>query len=53
MAQVRFDGEYGLFGVLVASFITSGINCTINKCSSICLSIFYDNTTDMTYFAME
>ena len=45
MAEVRFDGAYGVCGVRVASVINSGIKYAINKCSSKCFSIFYDNTT--------
>ena len=46
MEDVRFDGAYGVCGVCVASVINSGIKYAINKCSSKCFSIFYDNTTE-------
>ena len=45
MAEVRFDGAYGVCGVRVACVISSGIKYAINKCSSKCFSIFYDNST--------
>ena len=45
MAVVRFGGAYGVCGVRVASVINSGVKYAINKCSSKCYSIFYDNTT--------
>ena len=45
MAEVPFCGAYGLCRVRVASVINSGIHNDINKCSSKCLLIFYDNTT--------
>ena len=45
MAEVRFDGAYGVCGVRVASVINTGIKNAINKCSFKCSSIFYDNTT--------
>ena len=44
-AGVRIYGTYGVCGVRVASAINSGIKYFINKCSSKCISIFYDNTT--------
>ena len=44
MAEVRFDGAYGVCGVCVASVINSGIKYAINKFSSKCFSVFYDNT---------
>ena len=34
MAEVRFDGAFGVCGVRVASVIDSGISYAINKCSS-------------------
>ena len=44
-AEVRFYGAYGVCGVRVASVISSGIKYSINKRSSKCFSIFYDDTT--------
>ena len=44
MEEVRFYGTYGVCGVRVASVIISCIKCAINKYSSKCFSIFYDNT---------
>ena len=44
MAELRFDGAYGVCGVRVASVINSGIKYAINKSSSKCFSILYDNT---------
>ena len=34
MAEVSFDGAYGLCGDRVASIISSGIKCAINKFGS-------------------
>ena len=44
MTEVRFDSAYGVYGVRVAGYLC-GIKYFINKCSSRCVSIFYDNTT--------
>ena len=53
MAELRFDGAYGVCGVRVASVIKSGIKYAKNKCSSKCSSIFYTNTTVHDLLAME
>ena len=44
MAEVRFDGAYGLCGVRVAKVTNSGIKYARNKCSSRCYLIIYDYT---------
>ena len=40
---MHFYGAYSACGVRVASVINSGITGAINKCSSKCFSVFYDN----------
>ena len=45
MAEVRFDGSYGVCGVCVASALNMFIKNAKKKRSSKCLSYFYDNVT--------
>ena len=45
MAEVRFDGAFGVCGVCVASALNICIENATKKCSSKCFSYFYDNST--------